>query len=141
MHHSTLAARLLAGGLLSLVLTSTAVAELTKDQCRDARLTLGGLVYYQIALCARTDRPPTCFQTVQDGYATWSAALEQRGCPAWPSEYALFANALGAVLLPPRDFYDECSVEAGVCGGFCAESFHRCADVDGECRCVPPPND
>jgi hypothetical protein len=125
---------------LALVLSTTAVhaAELTKDQCQSSRVLLGGAIYYRVAHCSTLDVSADCLQQVQAYYDTWNGALERAGCATWPSERDLFLHALEARLEPPPGFYDDCSREAGVCGGTCADFGHQCRDDGaGDCRCQP----
>lgn len=143
MHHSTLAARLLAGGLLSLVLTSTAAAELTKLQCYTSRVVLTGRVYARVAECSTQADQIGCLNRAREDHATWSGAIELLGCPPWPSETDVLVRAVDALAQPPEGFWDDCGLEAGVCGGACAEPFHACQDDGDGCACVstlPPGN-
>ena len=137
-HLRSRAGRLLAAGAAVLILATTAVAEMTKDQCASSRVLLGGAIYYKVAYCSTLTASSDCLEQVQRYYDTWNGALEAGGCAAWPSERYLFLNALGARLEPPSDFYDNCSREAGVCGGTCADFGRECQeDGAGACRCLP----
>lgn len=135
------AGRLVAAGILTLIVSTTAGAELTKDQCASSRVLLGGAIYYKVAYCSTLTASVDCFEQVQRYYNTWDGALEGAGCAAWPSERDLFLHAIEARLSPPPDFYDDCGVEGGVCGGTCAAPAYSCQDVSGDCRCVYSPNE
>lgn len=134
MHLPTYARRLTAAGILSLGLSTTAAAELTKLQCYEARMTLAGVVAWNVASCFA--RREDCVLQAQADTATWSDALEKLGCAPWPTEEGTVLRALEYLPGPPPDFWNDCGVEAGVCGGTCAEPLHVCQDDRGECRCV-----
>lgn len=104
MHLPRFAGRLVAAGLLTLIVATTAAAELSKQDCYDARVKLGGYVYWRIADCFTQDDQIGCQYKVRSYHATWSQALADLGCVPWPSEENLWRNALGAVLTPPDDF-------------------------------------